>query len=95
MINSPLMKFPLRLAASLLLALLFSSCQTWYGLQNSMPVRFFDELGAEAMRMISENDGPSQSLDALQARGQKVQKQGVYAGQLPVVVSPRQGMAAR
>lgn len=94
MINNTPMKY-IRVAILALIATTMTSCQTWNGLKNSAPVRFLDEIGAEAMNLISDNGSPTGGGETLQIRGRQIQSRGIYAGQVPTAAAPRQSVVAR
>ena len=90
------MKISSRLLACALLGVTLASCNTWNGFKNSFPVRMLDEIGTEAMSLISENGAPAGGpLKALPERARQVQNRGMYTSRVPAAQLPRQSMAAR
>lgn len=91
------MTFLSRIASIALLSVSLTSCNTLNGLKNTLPVRLLDELGTEALSLISENDLPAGSRPAtVQDRARRIENRGIYAGHAPVFIgSPRQSMVSR
>ncbi|MFM7605927.1 MAG: hypothetical protein ACKO8Z_12130 [Prosthecobacter sp.] len=79
-----------RFALVILAATSLTSCQTLGGLMNTLPFRLFDEAGAEAMRLFSEN-APSTGgrPETMQQRAQRVEMKGDYVGRTPMTKMSR------
>ncbi|WP_294383362.1 hypothetical protein [Prosthecobacter sp.] len=63
---------------------------------NSYPVRMMDQTASALLGYLAENELPTDGKPAsIQDRARQVEGRGIYAGQMPAAVAPRQSMAAR